>query len=645
MSIKRDDTTGYADDYIILRSILEGTAAHTGENFFRELVKKLAETLQTKGAWVTEYVEGERRLKSIAFWMQDHFVEEYDYHITGTPCEKVVDTRELFHIPENVIELFPLDADLEPFEAVSYLGAPILDLDGRILGHLAVQDIQPMPVDPRNFTIFKIFADRAASELRRLRAEKELRQREEQLVRLFGSVMDAIIEIDPDLTITQFNQAAVKLFEDNVSSNLHHQSFERYLHPDSAVKLKNLLQGIQKRPDNQRFLWIPGGFKSVNHKGEVFQCEATLSCHEHNRKTYFNLVLRNVSDRIEAEKRIDILNAETNYLREEIRKIQQYDQIIGSSTAIQKVRDDIARVAGTDTTVLIAGETGTGKELVARAIHFQSRRNDQPLIKVNCAAIPEALIESEFFGHEKGAFTGATEKRKGRFALADHGSIFLDEIGELPLDLQPKLLRVLQEGEFEPVGGAITQKVNVRVIAATNRDLFKMVKEGRFREDLYYRLHVFPIMVPPLRDRENDVILLAETFIQKLTENTGRKIYPLSSADMYHLQTHNWPGNIRELQNTIERAVITTNDGNLNLLQSIPALSGRPVFSKELYEGGHIYTAEEIKQIERTNLVRALEQSGWVVAGKNGAANLIGIPSTTFASRMKALGIHQTGSK
>jgi PAS domain S-box-containing protein len=645
MSENREETTGQADDYAILKSILEGTAAHTGENFFRELVKKLAETLHTKGAWVTEYIEGERRLKSIAFWVQDHFVEEYNYDISGTPCEKVIDSRDLFHVPENVIELFPLDSDLEPFEAVSYLGAPMLDLDGRLLGHLAVQDIQPMPKDPRNVAIFKIFADRAASELSRLRAEKQLREREEQLARLLDSVMDAIIEIDADLTITQYNTAAVKLFENNVNGNIHTQSFERYLHPNSAVKLINLLQGLQKRPHNERFLWVPGGFKAVNKDGQEFQCEATLSCYEHNKKTYYNLVLRNVSDRIEAEKRIDTLHAEAQFLREEIRKFQKFDEIIGSSMAIQKMREDIGQVAGTDATVLITGETGTGKELVARAIHLQSGRKDQPLIKVNCAAIPEALIESEFFGHEKGAFTGATDKRKGRFALADGGTIFLDEIGELPLDLQPKLLRVLQEGEFEPVGGALTVKVNVRVVAATNRDLHKMVKGGAFREDLYYRLHVFPISVPPLRDRNDDVILLAETFIEKFVQSTGRKINPLSKADIHSLKVYDWPGNVRELQNTIERAVITSQDGNLNMVQCVPVLSANLVLSKGEPVGGKVYTAEEMKQLERTNLICALELTGWKVAGKNGAANLIGIPSTTFSSRMKALGIQKQDMK
>lgn len=230
------------------------------------------------------------------------------------------------------------------------------------------------------------------------------------------------------------------------------------------------------------------------------------------RQTFYTLILRNVRDRLEAERKIHALTNEAAYLREELRALRHFDAILGRSEPILRVLHDIQQVAETDATVLILGETGTGKELIARAIHHTGRRRDRPFIKVNCAAIPAALIESEFFGHERGAFTGATAKRDGRFTLADGGTIFLDETGELPLDLQAKLLRVLQEGEFEPVGSSQTRKVNVRVVAATNRDLQRAAQEGTFREDLYYRLNVFPIHVPPLRDRREDIPLLAAAF-------------------------------------------------------------------------------------------------------------------------------------
>jgi transcriptional regulator with GAF, ATPase, and Fis domain len=293
--------------------------------------------------------------------------------------------------------------------------------------------------------------------------------------------------------------------------------------------------------------------------------------------------------------------------------------------------------------VLILGETGTGKELIARAIHRASRRRDKPLIKVNCAAIPATLIESEFFGHEQGAFTGATKKRDGRFALAHGGTIFLDEVSELPFDLQSKLLRVLQEGEFEPVGSAHTRKVDARVIAATNRDLGQAVRDGRFREDLYYRLNVFPILLPPLRERREDIGILAAAFAQKFARRMGRSLEPLSHNCLRRLETYNWPGNVRELQNIVERAVITSSDGNLNLDRALPETVNSPHImpSSDGAAAKHVRTAKELEELERQNLIAALESVDWKVAGSNGAAQLLGIKPTTLSSRMKALGIER----
>jgi transcriptional regulator with GAF, ATPase, and Fis domain len=304
---------------------------------------------------------------------------------------------------------------------------------------------------------------------------------------------------------------------------------------------------------------------------------------------------------------------------------------------------DISEVAGTDASVLILGETGTGKELIARAIHRNSRRGEKPLIKVNCAAIPGSLIESELFGHEQGAFTGATKKREGRFALADGGTIFLDEIGELPVELQVKLLRVLQEGEFEPVGSSRTQKVDARVIAATNRDLKQATQEGKFREDLYYRLNVFPIELPPLRERGDDIGLLAENFARRFANRMGRAIESLSEDCIRRLKSYGWPGNVRELQNVIERAVITSRDGRLNLDRALPE-SGKVAASETVSPEDtvrRVRTAKELEALERTNLIAALETTGWRVAGENGAAQLLGMKPTTLSSRMKALGIER----
>ncbi|HEX6769695.1 MAG TPA: sigma 54-interacting transcriptional regulator, partial [Candidatus Binatia bacterium] len=319
------------------------------------------------------------------------------------------------------------------------------------------------------------------------------------------------------------------------------------------------------------------------------------------------------------------------------------DGIVGQSLPWLKVLSDVREVAATDATVLILGETGTGKEVIARSIHRASRRHNKPLIKVNCAAIPATLIESELFGHEAGAFTGATKKRDGRFAMAHGGTIFLDEVGELPFDLQSKLLRVLQEGEFEPVGSSQTRKVDVRVLAATNRDLQRAIGEGKFREDLYYRLNVFPIKLPPLRERRGDVGVLAAAFAEKFAKSMGRSIEPLSADCIRRLEAYRWPGNVRELQNIIERAVITARDGKLNLDRALPESDGVIAVASNGGEATaqRVRTAKELEDLERANIVAALETSDWKVAGANGAATLLGIKPTTLSSRMKALGIER----
>jgi transcriptional regulator with GAF, ATPase, and Fis domain len=303
------------------------------------------------------------------------------------------------------------------------------------------------------------------------------------------------------------------------------------------------------------------------------------------------------------------------------------------------VLDEVRQVAGTEATVLIQGETGTGKELFARAIHNGSRRRAEPMITVNCAAIPAPLIESEFFGHEKGAFTGATTKREGRFALADGGTIFLDEIGELPLELQSKLLRVLQEGTFEPVGSGRTQKVDVRVVAATNRDLRREVAEGRFREDLFYRLNVFPIPLPALRERPEDIPLLADAFASRFAQALRKELLPLAAESIARLKAYAWPGNVRELENVMERAVITAVGGRMDLARALPD-APPPGESEPIAPAADwVYSIAELEEIERQNFQRALERCAGRVSGENGAARLLGMKPSTLSSRLKALGV------
>ncbi len=640
METRTQPSAGGIDESAALRSIVEGTATETGERFFASLVENLAKALGTHGAWITEYLEQPPRLRALAFWLGGQWVRDYEHAIEGTPCQAVVEGRRLVHYPDKILEIYPEEPDLRSIGAVSYMGVPLLDVDGKILGHLAVLDTQPMPAEPRALALFQIFANRAAAELRRLRAEAEVREREQKLSGLVDSALDAIIEIDGNFHATRVNPAAVRVFGCQVSQ-LVGQPFTRWLSTESGARLTKLIADLDTRPTGERYLWIPGGLTARRADGVEFPAEATLSRFEVKQQTFHTLILRNVNDRLEAEQKIQSLTAQAAYLQEEIKTLHNFEDIIGRSKSLLRILQDVQEVAATDTTVLILGETGTGKELIARAIHAASPRRDRPLIKLNCAAIPAMLIESELFGHEKGAFTGAARRRDGRFALAHGGTIFLDEVGELPLDLQAKLLRVIQEGEFEPVGSSQTKRVDVRIIAATNRDFAQAVKEGEFREDLYYRLNVFPIHLPPLRERGEDVALIASVFAKRFAHRLGRRIEPLSQECIRRLQAYSWPGNVRELMSVIERAVITSRDGRLNLDRALPESTGDAVTTPASSDGAgtRIRTARELEELERQNLLCALEATGWRVAGENGAARLLGINPSTLNSRLKALGI------
>lgn len=342
-----------------------------------------------------------------------------------------------------------------------------------------------------------------------------------------------------------------------------------------------------------------------------------------------------------------LLEEENHYLLEEYHQDHQFKSIIGQCPATQQILDQIALVAPTQANVLVQGESGTGKELIARAIHHQSARSNRPMIRVNCAAIPRELFESEFFGHVKGAFTGALKERPGRFQLAHGSSLFLDEVSEIPIDLQSKLLRVLQEGQFEKVGSETTQQTDVRIIAATNCNLKKRVDEGLFREDLYYRLNVFPIYVPPLRERQSDIPILAKHFLQLQQQKYHRKINTLSESQLEHLQSYEWPGNIRELQNIMERAIITAVDGelqfNLPLLQLNPKEQSKQLSYQNNSSTPSIhypFTEQQRIAMDKYNIQTALKICRGKIYGPQGAANLLGINGSTLASRIKKLDIH-----
>lgn len=340
------------------------------------------------------------------------------------------------------------------------------------------------------------------------------------------------------------------------------------------------------------------------------------------------------------------LERERDYLREEVNVAMNFGHIVGTSPALRRMMKRVEAVAETPASVLVQGESGVGKELVAHAIHVHSPRADGPLVKVNCASIPKELFESEFFGHVKGAFTGAHRDRIGRFQLADGGTIFLDEIGEIPMELQGKLLRVLQESEFERVGDDITRSVDVRIIAATNRNLEKLIVDGEFREDLFYRLSVFPVDVPPLRERGEDVVQLAQHFLEQTCKDFGREVLTLTRSQTANLRAYDWPGNVRELKNVIERAVILSTGKVLRLDLSMPGLA--PVIDQvadPLARDGDILSEKEMRQFQKDNLVKALEQANWKVSGVAGAAELLGIRPTTLADRIRTLNIKKPVSR
>lgn len=402
---------------------------------------------------------------------------------------------------------------------------------------------------------------------------------------------------------------------------VHHVENEVFWHADgSAVPVEYTSTPIRQGGEIQGAVVV---FRDISERKEI----------EHQREVAFQEI-KQLTEQLEQER---------DYLRDEIKTGSDFGEIIGDSAVLKRAMAQIDAVAATPANVLILGESGVGKEMVARAIHNQSQRKDKPLVKINCASIPKDLFESEFFGHVKGAFTGAHRDRIGRLQLADSGTVFLDEVGEIPLDLQSKLLRALQEKEFERVGDDHTIRVDVRVVAATNRDLESEVKAGRFREDLYYRLGVFPIMVPPLRDRCEDIAPLAEHFLQRCCTELGRDPLRLSKQQVKQLIAHKWPGNIRELRNVIERAVILSsgNRARIDLAMSNVAESGSGITRHEPAIEADFVTDAEMRQREKANLLAVLHYTGWRVWGSNGAAALLGIKPSTFTYRMKVLGINK----
>ncbi len=417
--------------------------------------------------------------------------------------------------------------------------------------------------------------------------------------------------------------AVVNLFADTPAGKTRGaESFGRFLAGEELSGLE-----VEMRRKDGRPLWVSLWMKPIRCGDGAVQSS--------------RLVWVDITDRVLAESERARLQQQNLYLQDEIKAAHNFEELVGQSAALHAVLDKVRSVAPTDASVLITGETGTGKELITRAIHSASKRRDRPLIKVNCAAFPTGLVESELFGHEKGAFTGAIARRCGRFELAHGGTIFLDEIGEIPPEAQVKLLRVLQEREFDRVGGSTPIKVDIRVLAASNRDLLKAVREKTFREDLYYRLNVFPISLPPLRERKEDIPLLVHFLVNKFATRIGKRLDGVQEPTMRRLIDYSWPGNVRELENVLERAVILATGARLDISADLfPAPHASPVASAATPD-------RTLESVERDYVCSVLQQTDWVVDGPRGAARILGLHPNTLRNRMKKLGItrasHQIG--
>jgi len=572
-------------------------------------------------------------------------------------CASAILSPDFYQITDAKVDLRALTNPLVAgeFGLRFYAAAPLRTHDGFNLGTLCVIDREPRKLTKSQTEMLSRLAAlvmdlmelrlgaRKIAELERVQREtsEQLRmanlaavESEQRFCDLFDEAPIAYVNEGLDSKFISANKTAMKIL--GIKPEDVPTTYGKTFAPDTPEAQRRMREAFDaigrgadtsgvvlemRRKDNGNPLWIQW-WSRPDASG-----------------TYTRTMFVDITERVLMEQEQARLQAQNEYLLEEIRSAHDFGDIVGESHGIRKVMQQIQLVAPTDAAVLINGESGTGKELVARAIHENSPRKSRALIKVNCGAIPENLFESEFFGHMRGAFTGAVRDKPGRFELADGGTLFLDEIGEIPLPMQAKLLRVLQEQEIERVGDTRTRKVNVRIIAATNRDLKKEVEAGRFRQDLFYRLVVFPLEIPPLRERREDIAPLAAHFVRVTAKKMNCSPPRFTKAQAEQLTAHDWPGNIRELQNAVERAVILAQNGPLNF--ELPAATGNKVVpvTPDPAKSPAILTREAWKRHERESIVGAMKQSGGKVFGPGGAAELLNMKPTTLASRIKALGI------
>ncbi len=619
----------------LLRTVSEATSGRVGLDYFRELTKYITLTLGVKYSLVTECAnEAKTRVRTISFVDKDTPLENIEYDLEGTPCEIVMQGKDYFCTNE-LEKIFPKEKGLQ-----SYLSVPIYSAaSNEIVGHIAALDDKPMTEKQNQTSILKIFAARAGSEIDRLKAEEKLKLANIELEKLLGDSEQrfrdlfeeapiAYVHEGLDSKFIKANRAALRTL--GIKPEEVPFTYGKTLAPDTPDAQRSMKAAFEsvgrgtdtsgvvlelRRKDNGKPIWIQW-WSNPDIGGQ-----------------FTRTMFIDITEKVLLEQEQARLQAQNQYLQEEIKLTYNFEDIISKSGDFHKILQQIEKVAATDATVLILGESGTGKELLARAVHNISNRSKRPLIKINCATLPANLIESELFGHERGAFTGAMERKMGRFELADGGTIFLDEIGELPVELQAKLLRVLQEGEFERLGNPKTMKVNVRVIAATNRNLQQAIEKKEFREDLFYRLNVFPIVSPPLRNRKEDIPLLVKHFVKKYEGKMGKEIKHIPDKVIDALMQYDWPGNIRELENLIERALILSNGNTLDYGEWVPHTKNSNSIGKS-----SLLTMEAV---EKDHIINVLDKTHWKVSGEKGAAKILGLNPTTLEARMKKLGIQR----
>lgn len=643
----------------IIFDYAEAVSGKTGEAFFRSLVHYLARALHADYVFLGALQPDGERIATLAVHGGVSEATAFQYELAGTPCADVV-RKQVCSYPSGVQKLFPEDKMLATISAEGYVGSPVVDSSGRCLGLLCAITERPLQNPKLAEALMAIFASRAGTEVERKNYEDALALSEERFRAL-------VIHGNEGVMWCKLEQPlSMDLPEDEQIEHLYKYTYVADCN-DQAARLFGLAKGedfigarlevVSSRSDPAFVDRLRAGIRCGWDSSEVqrtFQGRDLLITRtgviENGKLLSVWTTARDITDLKQAEAEVLRLNDELKnhleqltslkaqleqdnaYLLDEIRSEHNLGDMVGASPKFRDLTERIQLVASTPATVLITGETGTGKELVAWALHNLSPRSNRPLVKVNCAAISAGLVESELFGHVKGAFTGATERRVGRFEHADGGTLFLDEVSELPLETQAKLLRVLQEREFEPVGSNRTVKVDVRLLAATNRNLADLVREGRFRMDLYYRLLVVPVDVPPLRDRRDDIPLLAAHFVERLSRQFGRRVERISDGMLRELVAYDWPGNVRELENFLARAIVLCSGETLDM--PLIAESNAPPTNH----------SRSLRAAERKHIESVLASTGWVIEGANGAASILRMNPSTLRSRMRRLGIKRPGA-